>query len=51
MAEDHRPAIEELVREFYANLHYRVVDSFLTWVRGMEIHVTPNLISAITRVL
>jgi hypothetical protein len=48
MVEDHRPAIVELVREFYTNIHRRVVDSFLTWVRGMEIRVTPDLISAIT---
>jgi hypothetical protein len=49
MVEDHRPMIEELVREFYANIHRRVGDSFLTWVRGTEIHVTLDLISAITR--
>jgi hypothetical protein len=48
MVEDHRPTIVELVWEFYANIHRRVSDSFLTWVSGMEIHVTPNLISAIT---
>jgi hypothetical protein len=30
MVEDHRPAIAKLVREFYANLHRRVGDSFLT---------------------
>jgi hypothetical protein len=48
MVEDHRPAIAELVRKFYANLHRRAGDSFSTWVRGMEIHVTPNLVSAIT---
>jgi hypothetical protein len=48
MVEDHRPAIDELVREFYANLHQRAGDSFFTWVRGMEIHVTPDLVSAIT---
>jgi hypothetical protein len=47
MVEDHHPTIVELVREFYANLHQRVGDSFLTWVRGMEIHVTPDLINAI----
>jgi hypothetical protein len=47
---DHYPAIEELVREFYANLHRRADDSFLTWVRGTEIHVTPDLISTITGV-
>jgi hypothetical protein len=48
MVEDHCPAIVELVREFYANLHWRSGNSFLTWVRGMEIHVTFDLISAIT---
>jgi hypothetical protein len=48
MVEDHRSAIAELVREFYATPHQRVGDSFLIWVRGMEIHVTPDLISAIT---
>jgi hypothetical protein len=50
MVEDHRPTIAELVWEFYANLHRRAGDSFLTWVRGTEIHVTPDLISAIIRV-
>jgi hypothetical protein len=50
MVEDHRLAIAELVREFDANLHLRAGDSFLTWIRGTEIHVTPDLISAITRV-
>jgi hypothetical protein len=49
MVEDHRPVIVELVREFYANLHRRAGDSFSTWVRGTEIHVTPDLVSAITR--
>jgi hypothetical protein len=49
MVEDHCPTIAELVREFYANIHHRVGYSFLTWVRGIEIHVTPNLISAITK--
>jgi hypothetical protein len=49
MVKDHRPAITELVWEFYTNLHRRAGKSFLTWVRGTEIHVTPNLISAITR--
>jgi hypothetical protein len=45
MVEDHHPAIAELVREFYANIHRRVGDSFLTWVRGMKIHMTSSLIS------
>jgi hypothetical protein len=49
MVEDHRPAIVELVWEFFAKLHRRAGDSFLIWVKGTEIHVTPNLISAITR--
>jgi hypothetical protein len=49
IVEDHRPAIEDLVREIYANIHRRVGDSFLTWVRGTKIHVTPILISAIAR--
>jgi hypothetical protein len=48
MVEDHRPAIVELVQEFYANLHQRASDSFFTWVRGTKIHVTPDLISVVT---
>jgi hypothetical protein len=48
MVKNHRPAIAELVWEFYANIHQRVGDSFLTWVRGTKIHLTPNLINAIT---
>jgi hypothetical protein len=48
MVEDHQPAIVELVQEFYANLYWRADDSFFTWIRGTEIHVTPDLISAIT---
>jgi hypothetical protein len=48
MVEDHQPAIAELVQEFYANLYWRAGDSFFTWVRGTKIHVTPDLISAIT---
>jgi hypothetical protein len=47
MVKDYRPAIEELVREFYTNLHRRVDDSFLTWVKGKKIHVTLDLISTI----
>jgi hypothetical protein len=47
MVEDHRPTIKELVREFYTNIHRRVGDSFLTWIRGTEIHVTLDLISSI----
>ena len=50
MVEDHRPEIKKLVRKFYANLHRRAGDSFLTWVRGTEIHVIPDLINAITGV-
>ena len=45
---DHHPAIAELVREFYTNIHQRVGDSFPTWIRGTEINVTYDLISAIT---
>ena len=30
IVEDHRPAIEEIVWEFYANLHQRCGDSFCT---------------------
>jgi hypothetical protein len=37
------------MREFYANLYRKAGDSFLTWVRGTEIHVTLDLISAIIR--
>jgi hypothetical protein len=48
IVEDHRPAIAELVLEFYANIHRRVGDSFFTWVRGTKIHVTPDLINVIT---
>jgi hypothetical protein len=47
MVEDHSPAIEDLVREFYTNLHRRADDSFHTCIRGKEIHVTPHLISTI----
>jgi hypothetical protein len=39
-----------LICTLYANIHRRVGNSFLTWVRGTEIHVTPDLISAIARV-
>jgi hypothetical protein len=48
MAEDHRPAVEAIVWEFYANLHQRRGDSFRTWLRGRAIEVTPTLISEIT---
>jgi hypothetical protein len=34
MVEDHYPSVEEIVREFYANLHLRCGDSFLTCVKG-----------------
>ena len=47
MVEDHHLGIKELVHEFYTNLQGRAGDSFHTWVRGKEIHVTPNLISTI----
>jgi hypothetical protein len=49
MAEDHCPAVEAVVWEFYANLHQRRGDSFRTWLRGRAIEVTPTLISEITR--
>jgi hypothetical protein len=48
MAEDHRPAVEAIVWEFYANLHQRCGDSFCTWLRGRTIEVIPTLISEIT---
>jgi hypothetical protein len=48
MVEDHRPAVEVIVWEFYANLHQRRGDSFRTWLRGRAIEVTPTLISEIT---
>ena len=50
MVEDHRPAVEEIVYEFYANLHQRRGDSFRTWLKGTTIKVTPTLISMITGV-
>jgi hypothetical protein len=49
MAEDHCPAVEAVVWEFYANLYQRRGDSFRTWLRGRAIEVTPTLISEITR--
>jgi hypothetical protein len=49
MVGDHCPTVEEIVREFYANLLQRRGDSFLTWIRGKEIEVSPTLISNITR--
>jgi hypothetical protein len=48
MAEDHRPAVEAIVWEFYANLHQRRDDSFRTCLRGRVIEVTPTLINEIT---
>jgi hypothetical protein len=48
MVEDHRPAVEAIVWEFYANLHQRCGDLFRTWLRGTAIEVTPTLISEIT---
>jgi hypothetical protein len=47
MVEDHRPAVEAILWEFYANLHQRCDDSFRTWLRGTAIEVTPTLINAI----
>jgi hypothetical protein len=49
MVEDHRPAVEALVWEFYVNLHQRHSDSFRTWLKGKAIEVTSTLISEITR--
>ena len=50
MVEDHHPAIEEIVWEFYANLLQRCGNSFCTWIRGKRIEVTPSLINAIAGV-
>lgn len=47
MVRDHHLTVKELVREFYANIHKRHGDSFLTWVREEVIHVTLTLISTI----
>jgi hypothetical protein len=47
MVEDHRPTVETIVWEFYANLHQRRGDSFCTWLRGIVIEVTPMFISEI----
>jgi hypothetical protein len=48
MVEDHRPAVETIMLEFYANLHQRRGNSFRTWLRGTTIEVTPTHISEIT---
>jgi hypothetical protein len=48
MVEDHRPAVEAIVWEFYVNLHQRHSDSFRTWLRGIATEVTPTLINVIT---
>ena len=50
MAEDHCPAIKEIVWEFSLNPHQRHGDSFCTWIRGTRIEVTPTLISTIAGV-
>ena len=50
MVEDHHSVVEEIVWEFYTNLHQRRSDSFRTWLRGTTIEVTPTLISMITGV-
>jgi hypothetical protein len=42
MVKDHRPEVEEIMREFYANLHHRCGDFFLI------VEVTPTLINNIT---
>jgi hypothetical protein len=47
MVEDHRPAVEAIVWEFYVNLHQRCDDSFRTWLMGTVIEVTPTLINVI----
>jgi hypothetical protein len=47
MAEDHHPAMEVIVWEFYANIYQRRGNSFCTWLRGTAIDVTPALISEI----
>jgi hypothetical protein len=47
MVEDHYPTEEEIVWEFYANLHHRHGNSLHTWLRGTAIEVTPTLISTI----
>jgi hypothetical protein len=48
LVEDHRPAVEVIVWEFYVNLYQRRGDSFRTWLKGRAIEVTPTLISEIT---
>ena len=50
MVGDHCPTVEKIVQEFYTNLHQRCGDSFLTYVKGKVIEVTPTLISNITGV-
>jgi hypothetical protein len=50
MVEDHHPAVEAIVWEFYANLHQRRSDSFCTWLRGTTIKVIPTLINTIIEV-
>jgi hypothetical protein len=50
MVEDHRPPVEVIVWEFYANIHQRRGDSFHTWLRGTAIDMTLALISEITGV-
>jgi hypothetical protein len=49
MVKDHRPEVEAIVWEFYANLHQRLGDSFCTWLKGTTIVVTPMFINAIIR--
>ena len=48
MVWNHRPTVEEIVWDFYAILHQKRGDSFLTWVRGKVSKVTPTIISNIT---
>jgi hypothetical protein len=48
MVEDHCPAMEEIVREFYANLYQKRGDFFQTWIRRREIELIPTLIRNIS---
>ena len=47
MVEDHRPEVEKIMLKFYANLHQRHGNSFLIWVKGKVIEVTPSLTNKI----
>ena len=50
MVKDHRPTIEEIVWEFYANLYQRCGNSFYTWIRGRRIKVTSSFINLMSGV-